>query len=139
EDVKEDIKKKAVKGGVCLVVATMTGNPVAGATASELATYVIDKKDDEVLTYDKLANRMIKVATYSAISQATHGLVTPESIEDIDVKKTSDGKYEMNAKVKVKLFGFIPITMDTKIKTDPKDPGDVEVDLPWWNFLARPY
>lgn len=143
ENVRKDLEKKAVKTGVTIVVASVVGGGIIGAAAaaatSEAVTYVLfDKDSDEVLVYDDLAGKMVKAATCSAITQATHGLVTPESIEDIRVTKTSDGKYEMEIRSTVKLFGLIPVSMDTKIKTDKKDPADVEVELPWWSFLARP-
>ena len=59
-----------------------------------------------------------------------------EEIEDIEIK---DDSVMVESEETVRLFGFIPVEADRTVTVGTNEDGevtDVEVDYPWWGFLA---
>ena len=89
--------------------------------------------------YEPSTEEVITVLTNKALHYVSGGKVNVEKIEELSVKEIGDQRYKTNIEAKVKLLGFIPITVEYEatVKVDESDGIQVlDADRPWWNIFV---
>ena len=89
--------------------------------------------------YEPSTEEVITVLTNKALDYMSGGKVNVEKIEELSVKEIGDQKYKTNIDAKVKLLGFIPITVEYEatVKVDGREGIQVlDADRPWWNIFV---
>jgi len=116
----------------------INGNDVS-VQSEEDGTISITDGDIEVSAADiKISKGRIKVGDIE-IKTASEVIVGDLKVTKIKVElKTEDGKvvYVVDAEDPQRLFFLIPVTVKQQVKIDAATGTTINVDAPWWDFLA---